>query len=238
MKQRSFLSIPFRVLGTEAGSINLLSQPRSAFDSQTVNTLEQISEVIGAQLEAIRLREKAFQNRETESLLTWKQFGLTAKSRISEARRTKTKLSLLRLSFQGLPVVERLIGIDGASEVTARISRLVAQVVRSPSAACSLYGLEFLILTDATEASALLTRFDRLLARLATDEATFSSHKFHSKDARDNLSSLLRNGLLVSSARYPEDGDEISLLAEHCRQRLVSSEELHHMGEVANVGSK
>ena len=227
LKQRSFLSIPFRVLGTEAGSLNLLSRPREAFDSTTIRALEKIADVVGSQLEAIRLRERAMTNTDADSMLTWKQFVVKAQSRFAEARKSTNQLAALRLSFQGLGAVERLAGIDVAAEISARLARLLAQTVRSPAMSCVLYGTEFFVLCESAEAESLLARFDRLLARVCNEDF---------KD-KPEIGSVLRHSLLVSSALFPNDGSSVVELANRCRERLNQSEQ-PPIGEVANARFK
>ena len=235
-KQRSFLSIPFRVLDREAGSLNLLSKPYEAFTPTDISALERVAEVVGRELERIRLREQATNSSTMGGILSWKQFSLQAKARILTARTQKERLDLVRISLgRMLKNLENSAGIAITAAVANRIARLIDQVSQSPSLACLPHGSDFMIMTDANDTSVLLSRLERLLKRLTISD--FTKDRLLSDI---DLGTFVQQNLEIVAASYPNHGETIDDLVTHCRraQRVDQASDQHHsIGEVANAGN-
>ena len=235
IKQRSFLSIPVRVLDKEVGSLNLLSKPHHAFTPTAVTALEHIAKITGDELERIRLREGAPSGSNSVGLLPWKLFALRAKSRINSARKNREQLDLLRISVGDVyPRLEDELGISFVAGVSNRVSRMVDQVVRAPAVSGILNNNEFLILVDSRESRALTGRLERLLARLSVTD--FASNSVR---AKLDLGSILRDNLRIVTASYPDNGETIESLVSRCRslQKDAHIEQPYSIGEIANAGN-
>jgi hypothetical protein len=238
IKQRSFLSIPFHVMGREAGSLNLLSRPHDAFSAGEISSLEKIAKVVGRELERLRLRDRLRQPAELTGMLSWKQFALFADERLKENSPRRSTLRLLRLSFLNLAAVEELTNIEVASAALARALRLIDQTVRPPSASCCVYGLQILILAEAGEADRITMRIRRLLERIQIADIT---PQLSLPGAR--LGELLKAGLRIASADYPRDGVTINEFAQRTREIVHTSlekqalEKQASIKEVANAGN-
>ena len=215
-QQRSFLSIPIRMLDTEIGSLNLLSQPHAAFTSETIGTLETLTKEIGSMLERVRLRRQALSQNSSSSLLSWTLFKERAEANLQEASRERRSLELLRISFGDLAkVLEQEAGIEVSLASTKRLARLIEQVA-VPNALCGkLYGQEYLLLTNAKESSGLVSRLQRLLARLSYADVTRAPLK-----TSTNLGELLTKNMRVSASAYPKDAKNISALLTDCQIAL------------------
>jgi GAF domain-containing protein len=232
IKQRSFLSIPFHVLGREAGSFNLLSRPHEAFNASQIAAMEKIAKVVGHELERIRLREKHSGSYGNGTLLSWKHFSINAKALLAEAKAQRASMSFLRLNFKNLMEIEEFAGVEATVSLLNQLVRLVEQTVRPPALACTVYGSQIVILSESSEAERLVLRLRRLIERINTSD--------YIKELRNSgvkLGSLLNRGLEVASVRYPIDGTSVTELAAKSRATLETSTDKQVVGEIANAGN-
>ncbi len=155
---RSFLSVPFRVLSREAGSLNLLSRSGENFSLEQVASLEKIAQVIGHELE--RLRLSSLFTRQT-SLTDFKSFELRANLALKEKR----PLALLRFVPFSLYQIESQFGGAVAISSVQRFGRLLEQVRGTEGLLCSIHGSHFLLLCAAEERDRLIRRVHSLFAR-------------------------------------------------------------------------
>jgi len=145
LKQRSFLSIPFKSLDREAGSINLLSQPQQGFDASEISAAEKIAAVLGAELERIRLRQFAKWKTEPAGFFRWEDFRLIANSQIKKTYENNQSLSLARISFNNLGNVEIKAGSTGTLETLKKIERLLEQIKKDHNPATKIHSSSFLV---------------------------------------------------------------------------------------------
>ena len=206
--KRSFLSIPFNVLGKEAGSINLLSEASGNFNSKTIEALESIAKVTSQELERVRLKEQHLNAKETSDHLSWKHFALQAGIRIKDANRSKQNLSLVRIRISDIASIERRLGIECSAQVVQQIMRLVGQVKTRNSIACYLYGSEILMLIESVNAKRVIERLNRLIKR--------GFHELFPAESGKIVSEYLT--CAISSS--PKDGSTIQELVEDSRKRL------------------
>lgn len=222
-QQRSFLSIPIRMLDTEVGSLNLLSQPKAAFTSETIGLLETLAKEIGSIVERLRLRDAALSQNSSSTMLSWPQFRERAEANLQEASRERRGLELLRISFGELgSILEQEVGITAALASLKRLGRLVEQVA-VPHALCSkLYSHEFLLLVDAKESSAVVGRLQRLIQRLSFGDVTREPLSTSKK-----LGELLNSQMRVSASQYPKEARAITELLQNCQIALNQQSGAH-----------
>ncbi len=203
--RRSFLSVPFKVMGREAGSFNLISSDNNSFKTSDISSLEIISKAVGERLEHIRLRESIGGIAERTPLLSWRFFESKAKKLLNEAKRDRRKMKLVRISLSRLSDIEDIAGVGAACEIIEKISRIVEQVSGVDSASCSIYGGEFLILTTANELSNLKRKFEALLKRvnIETKENRFIPRGL-------SLNQLLLNGTIIKTAMFPQEAKTLN----------------------------
>ncbi len=234
-KQRSFLSVPIQILGKEAGSLNLLSRPQGAFNAVQIAALEQISTVVGRELERIRLRDKVASSQETSGIESWKHFSIRARSMLKNARESRQPMALIRLSWTNLLEIEELLGIEAATTVMQRLMRLLEQVIRQPAISSYLYGFQLLILTNMGEADRTVYRFKNLIERLGPGD-------FGADLPRLKVGQMLLDGMVVSRTDFPRDGELLEQLTAKTLQLndLSPSKNLSpgqkRLEAVANVG--
>ncbi len=206
-KQRSFLSVPFQVLGKEAGSFNVLSKPFEAFDATQICSLEAVARVVGKHLELIRLRELAACSSEHVSGASWKRFAIQAKNRLDDARKKRIHFALIRLSFSNLSEIENLIGIESTSTMLQKVFRLVDQLKHPSGLSFPCYASQVLLLTPAVDVPRFTLRLRRLIERSPLvdlrDQLALSTAK---------LGELVLRGLTIVSAESPRDGETIEEL--------------------------
>jgi len=202
--ERSFLSVPFRVLGKEAGSFNVLSRPYDAFDASEISALEQIAAVVGRELERIRLRDILASSKETMGISSWKHFLIQAKLELGKAAAAKKPLTLIRISLDNIADIEDIAGVSAATSVLQTLMRLVDQVRRSRSLACYLYGFQILLLLDSHDAEETLGRLKRMIERLAVSDLSNNAFLQNTE-----LRRLLTKGLSFTSASFPKEGTTV-----------------------------
>lgn len=207
--ERSFLSVPFQVLGKEAGSLNLLSKPCQPFTAEQIASLEGIAKIVGKELEHTRLRDKYASNIETTGTLSWNSFSIRGNVILREASQTKVKFSLARISVENLSEIERLAGTQVALGVMQKIMRLVEQIKREPSASCYLYGCQILLLMEEAHIHRSMVRLRKLMGLV--DVSEFSSTK--TTLGKTKLGELLVEGTKVAFSEFPKNGQTISELA-------------------------
>lgn len=239
-QQRSFLSIPFRVLKREAGSINLLSRPFEAFSALEISALERISEVLGNELEHVRLRERLVSREESSGLLSWEVFSLQAKKRLAEAARSKRMLSLLRMNISNIHEIESFLGVDAVQQVLVKFMRLLEQVKGGDTLASYLYGTEILILSERGEAERIMGRFLRLLDKISLDHSAGVSANLSKNPGRQlgvKVGELLSKGLqhvVVQSAKEGDALEDLLARSRHSLEIALTSKPLEVMANAGN----
>lgn len=213
IKNRSFLSIPFKVLEKEAGSLNLLSSPSQDFSTNEIIALEKVAVVLGRELERIRLRDLLGNKAELSGHLSWKHFLIRGKARLAEAQSRGQHLRLYRLELSNLNEVEEFGGIEIASAALHKILRLVEQIARPPAISCCLYGTAILILCERSEGERIILRLKRLIERIGVNDFLPDE-----RNPSFKIGEMLLKGLKVGSSNFPEDVDTIPLLCAAARE--------------------
>ena len=204
-ESRSFLSIPYRVLDREAGSINLLSKPQGFFEPGQINLVEKIAENVGRELERIRLKDKLVSTGDASGILSWKHFAIRCNLLLAEARAAKESLSLIRVAVNNLAEIEDFSGVDVAAQVMQRIIRLVDQIKGQGGVACYLYGSQVLFLTAGQQADRITARLENLIRRF-----DFSEFPASSRPVGVRLGELLLSGTRITAANFPEQGETLT----------------------------
>jgi len=240
-KQRSFLSVPFQVLGQEAGSINLLSKPLQSFELSHILALEELVQEISRELERIRLRQRFASSVETTDILSWQQFSLKAPILLDENRQQRIAMTLLRFTLKNLLEIENQLGVAGTAQVLQKVMRLIEQVKRSPAVACYLYGFQILVLMETNEVERTIRRLKNLIERMTVDDLAIEARSSVSQGGK-NLGRLILQGLEINSASYPKDGEKIDDLVTKTQKLLTQSLAKAVVWEtpkegVANVGN-
>ena len=216
-KRRSFLSVPFHVLDKEAGSFNILSLPNSPFLQREIANVERIAKVFGRELERVRLRDSVTIQSNQLGISSWQSFSIQSKLLIRDARAKGICVTLLRIKFQCLDELEARAGIAMVEQFLELSIRLVNQVKRNDSIACATFGPEILIFTPTAEADNTARRFRSLL-----EKSTVNLNANGVTHASIGWSKLLREGVLISGATYPTDGEtlnELAAVTRECREQ-------------------
>lgn len=202
---RAFLSVPFRVLGREAGSLNLLSLPEQTFSLEQVNSLERIGIVIGHELE--RLRLASLFSRQT-SLSDWKSFELRANLALKDRR----PLALLRFVPKSLSAVEARFGAAASLGALQKFSRLLEQLRGTEGLLCSLHGSDFLLLCSADERTRIVRRLETMLRR-------------NDGDANPEIMRVFSEGLSIVGAVSGPSTPDVAALSRKTIELLYGSQE-------------
>lgn len=215
-QQRSFLSVPFHVLGREAGSLNLLSRPFRAFEAPQIAVMERFAAAIGATLERVRLRDRFASQSEPAGLLSWKHFAVRANLLLAEMRKRGGEAALIRIEVASHVEIEDIAGVDIACAVLNKILRLLDQVKRQDGAACSVYGHQVMLLVDAAHADRIVHRLRTILARFSIEDFT-SDHTLQGL----RLGEIILGGLRIAVARSPKDGESVETLCARTLHQLT-----------------
>lgn len=186
--ERSFLSVPFEVLGKNAGSINLLSSQDSSFSVQDISNTEKVASLVGRELERIRLKEKFNETWENSSTDSWRHFEIRAKHWIKESIENNTPLSLVRFTLTNLNRFETAVGPKGTTLIIRKLMRLVDQVKRTPSLTSFLYGNQILLLCDNQDLENTLSRLEKLVQRITAEELGI-------KNSTQNIAELIEDNI-------------------------------------------
>jgi GGDEF domain-containing protein len=233
LEQRSFLSVPFRVLGKEAGSFNVLSRQDQAFQAGEIAVLEKLAAITGERLEHIRLKDSLGNRTGQPSLLSWRQFEAKAGLLLDEAACQKQNLALVRIVLRGLSDIEDIAGVDTACRVTEKTSRIIEQIAGAESASCCLYGAQFLILCEQSDALSIQRKLNTLLDRI--DIGIENNRRL--PDGL-KLNQLLRQSTTTNLARFPQDGTSLAdLIARTNTAHTNSSWQQKSLEVTANAGS-
>jgi GAF domain-containing protein len=225
--QRSFLSIPFHVLGKEVGSFNLLSHPSQGFEASEIATVEKVASVVGRELERIRLRDQVSFHSEASGLSSWKRFSLHAETMLAETQKKRGSLTLIRIALTNIIAIEDVAGVPVAATLLEKVMRLVEQVKHHYSIACYLYGFQILILSETTEAQRTINRLLRLIEKISFGDQFISPGL--------KLHDILLRDLHICQARYPQDGHSIQELVGKTLRQLEISVQEKEMEVEANV---
>ncbi len=232
--QRSFLSIPFHISKREAGSINLLSRAFEAFSAQEIGALEQVAQVVGRELEFLRLKEKYMTPEAATGLLTWEQFSKLAKNafpakRPEQRAARQPAYSLIRLALTAPQEIEDFFGVETTRRVILKIMRLVEQAKGSHAIAGSLYGSQMLILSERTEGDRIAGRLKRLLERFSlSDENAFevgNRERFDRAHSQPGLKlhEVIGRTLVQVKVESPQDGETLEELLAKSNRLLETS---------------
>jgi GAF domain-containing protein len=226
IQQRSFLSVPIRVLGRESGSFNLISRPQAAFDAIQISALEKISDCVGKTLERIRLKERFATALDTNGITSWKHFAIQGMLKINEATNQKSSLTLIRLALTNLSDVEEIAGVEATTQSMDKIMRLADQLKGNGSIACYLYGFQILVLIDSKLQDSFISRLENLIERITISDLSVARAPLNLK-----LGKLLLQGLRIVTARTPKDGETLSELCLKTQRLLkVVTKESHQNG--------
>ena len=206
-ENRSFLSVPFRVLGREAGSYNLLSEPFQPFDAEQIALLERISKAVGRELERVRLIESSSLSEELTGIASWKNFAMKAKLFLDLENSNTQAFTVARISLTNLTEIEDYYGIEAATSIMQKLMRLIDQIKGNPSLSCYLYGFQVLLMINTRDLRQTIHRLETLIERLKPEDFSLPECPMRSR-----LSELLLDGLLITTARYPNDGKSIEEL--------------------------
>ncbi|MCC6953124.1 MAG: GAF domain-containing protein [Deltaproteobacteria bacterium] len=206
-KKRSFLSVPFHVLDKEAGSFNILSMPNSPFLQREITNVERIAKVFGRELERVRLRMSVTVQSNQLGISSWQGFNIQSKLLIRDARAKNIGVTLLRVKFLCLEELEARAGVGMVEQFLELSIRLVNQVKRNDSVACAIFGPEILIFTPTAEADNTARRFRSLLEKSAPNLTPSGM-----TNASIGWTKLIREGVLISGATYPVDGETLNEL--------------------------
>jgi len=219
LKQRSFLSIPFKSLDREAGSINLLSQPQQGFDASEISAAEKIAAVLGAELERIRLRQFAKWKTEPAGFFRWEDFRLIANSQIKKTYENNQSLSLARISFNNLGNVEIKAGSTGTLETLKKIERLLEQIKKDHNPATKIHSSSFLVLMESSEVDNFIHRFCNQIERLE-----FSSLENSIVCEDERLGDLLLKEMSFTITKTPGDGETLTELNRKALKLLIENQ--------------
>ena len=167
--KRSFLSVPLRVLGKEAGSFNLLSNPLQAFSAKEIEALEAVSVVVSRELERLRLREQFKHLAEQGSSYTWEEFVSLGDDKL---KRNRGLLSLVRVSFGDLAQFESQAGPGAVFFLVQRFRRIIAQVAPNSSIVCKVCDGTWFLLMERRDTTTITNRIVGLLKRMGLDDAS------------------------------------------------------------------
>ncbi|MDD2943475.1 MAG: GAF domain-containing protein [bacterium] len=193
--ERSFLSVPFHVLGKEAGSFNLLNKPQASFEASEIAALESIARTLGRELEHIRLRDRMSDSEEREAQLSWKHFSALSRSYMEEAREAKISVSALRVQFSNLGEIEARLGINASVELDRKVRRLISQVKGHGAIACSIFGSQHLVFLHSHEVDRVAMRLQTMIKRIKPAELCHISTV-----SSTELTDLLISGMKISVA--------------------------------------
>ena len=209
--QNSFLSVPFNVLGLEAGSFNLLSIPGDSFTASQIQAIEEISAVVSRELERIRLRDRYFAENHSQGATSWKHFQLQANIALEETFRNKIPASLVKIEFRNIDDVEKHLGTHSTLVLLEKVTRLIEQVKRQHAIACRLYSNRILVLTAKSDVADFINRFRKLTQKISWSDLGLDG----SNQQRNNCclpGNMLLEGVIISSAHSPADGKTLSEL--------------------------
>ena len=217
--QRSFLSIPFRVLNREAGSINVLTPAFGSFCPNEILVLERMAEVLGHEIELRRLRDRVVSAQEKSGLLSWKGFSVQARAKLEECSQQKKVCSLIRLRVPHPGLLEDRLGTEEAQNVFQQVLRLIDQVKGSSGLACFLAGTDCLVLIEGNDCERLLTRLRLLIDRMDFSAGSAAVGNGQGKFS-SNVKEEIRRGLHASAASAPIDGETLEVLVSKTLRRL------------------
>ncbi len=214
---RSFLSVPFMMLGREAGSINLLSPPQESFKAQHIAAVERIATVVGREIERIRLREILPGYLDSSSMMSWRRFAAEANHRLKESRNGRLPLSLIRFAFTNISDWESQSNIDEATEAFRNLITLVEQVKRNSALSCYLFGEQAVVLTETNEAEPTVRRLRRIIERSGLGPTSGDIEMGLPTGVRFSvrLSRAILAGLVTKVAHAPADGATIEELVKN-----------------------
>jgi hypothetical protein len=208
----TFLSVPFKVLRSEAGSLNLLSQPGLPFSSQHTAALEQICKAIGRHIEALRLKARVAKPEELEGVLTWENFRARAQAVVPGARASKNALTLWRLEIGNAAEIESLFDLSLVENIRRKVLRALVQSVTSCGFVGVAAGNQILVLCETKKLERSRLCFQKLIERYCTEDTNRSSMNDRmlstgGRTASKPLHTLVMSGIRESFVRTPKDGE-------------------------------
>ena len=230
LHSRSFISVAFRVLGQEAGSLNVLSMSGQVFTQNDIDILERIARIVGSRLEHIRLRDRFSSMEETAGILSAKLFSVKGNALLSEAAQQKKSASMMRISFDNLHELEQAFGFVGVHRCIKQVVRLVEQVKGSSAIACILDSSSMLLLVESSEAKRLETRLRTLVKKIKGNEQNENFLYPHI-----TAGEMIVSGMKISTAEFPSDGKTVESLAEKTLATLTARILVKKLEAVVNV---
>lgn len=208
----TFLSVPFKVLRSEAGSLNLLSQPGLPFSGQHTAALEQICKAVGRHIEALRLKARIAKPDELEGVLTWDNFRARAKAVIPGARSSRNALSLWRLELGNAAEIESLFDLSLVENIRSKVLRALVQSVSSCGYVGTAAGNQILVLCEAKKLERSRLCFQKLIEKYCTEDTNRSgvNERLLSTGGRVSakpLHELVMSGVRESFVTAPKDGE-------------------------------
>lgn len=229
IQNRSFLSVPFRCLGRDAGSFNALSRPGLSFDARGIEALEATAKAVGERLEYLRLKGMLYSSKETVGLLPWSVFQRRSQHFIEQSLAENTGVSLMRFHLSNLLELEKIGGTETAASMLQQLMRLIDQVKPGGSISGYLHGSHVVLVLLSEEVEQTRRRLSRLLERMcSTPDAHGSAH-----DAA--ALRLLREGLREATANTAQHGTTINKLLQTTVGILSSTNGGAQIEEVTNA---
>ena len=216
----TFLSVPFKVLHTEAGSINLLSQPGLPFSGQHTAALEHICRAVGRQVEALRLKARVAKPDELDGVLTWENFRARAAAAFSGSRSSRSALTIWRLDLSDTSELEALFDLTLVDNVRTKVLRALVQSVSSCGFVGVAAGNQALVVCESKKLERSRLCFHKLMEQYCIDDnrrdnINGRSLSLNGKVTSKPLHSLVLAGIRENIVSPPKDGDSFEELLSH-----------------------
>ncbi len=232
IRSRSFLAVPFSAFGAEAGTLNVLSAPFSAFSPEDISNLERIAKQIGTELEYLRLKELSKVRQVGPSMLPWRHFI----GRILENNKnsTFTTPSLLRIQLEDLHGLEVNIGVQATTELLDQMLRYAQQLTGSGLQVSAPYGTTIYVYGEENPVSMVGKRISNLLSKI--DNTTLQSAKASSLKITESILGRLKIDIascsnLKANGIQSEEAIILSRLAplNHTHKVEIHKQEVHKL---------
>lgn len=203
-----FVSLPIKVLGVEAGSINILACSGEEIYASEVVKLERYAKAVGQKLEAIKLKDLSTKVKSNSNLFgTWKQFESDAAEQLCLEERI---LVLTNIEIETLVEIEKRFGLDVATTIEDKLVSLASQLARESYLLTRGTRNSIYLVCPTDEIDSYVMRLQALLKRAlpgtefnANQEAKLASelasqglvHRSRQLTSADDLSPILPDAL-------------------------------------------
>ncbi|MCC6933381.1 MAG: GAF domain-containing protein [Deltaproteobacteria bacterium] len=229
----TFLSVPFRVLDQEGGSLNFISSQHASFSAEHIAAVEQVARVLGHEIERVRLRQLHFDKAGPQGILSWSLFAERLEQALHEVIKQRKPIGLLRIDISKLGPLEERLGINATLALIGKISRIIEQIKLQDSPACRLYGNRFYLALSKADIPAFITRFETLVKKITAKDLgineAIKSRLFSSTPGAQ----ILQN-IKIYTAYAPRDGET---LADLCSRIETLAEEVSSQKTMEEVGN-